>query len=112
MPLTTLVAETQCQWSMGAVNVGAPVRCGSCIVLGKPGDEGMMTAFHSASVSAEGKLRCVGGTYHQTNMRTITQVQYHALPLAELLALIGPVPLVRSNTLLHVVANVCIVPCR
>ena len=63
---------------------------GDVVALGRPGDEAMLAAFHSTSPNAEGKLRCLGGTYHHTTLMTRTKVHYLALPLAELVALIGP----------------------
>ena len=63
---------------------------GDVIALGRPGDEAMLAAFHASSPNAEGQLRCLGGTHHHTQLMTRSKVHYLALPLAELVHLIGP----------------------
>lgn len=66
------------------------LQAGDVVALGRPGDECMLSAFHSTSASAEGKLRCLGGTHHHTTLTTKDAVHYIALPLQELIFMIGP----------------------
>ena len=75
---------------LGELCADTVLRGGDVIALGRPGDEAMLAAFHATSPNAEGKLRCLGGTHHHTGLVTRSKVHYLALPLAELVHLIGP----------------------
>ena len=66
------------------------LKAGDVVALGRPGDEAMLALFHSSSENASGKLRCLGGTYHATTLLTKSAVRYLAIPMTELVHLIGP----------------------
>ena len=50
----------------------------------------MFAAFHTMSTSMSRKLRCLGGTHHQTTLKSLSNVHYVAMPITELVHLIGP----------------------
>ena len=61
--------------ALGELCSDTTLRRGDVIALGRPGDEAMLAAFHSASASAEGKLRCIGGSHHGTTLTTRSEVR-------------------------------------
>ena len=75
--------------ALGDLCADATLEVGDVVASGRPGDEAMLAAIHAMSTVAEGKLRCLGGTHHQTSLLASTEVRYLALPISELLHFIS-----------------------